>query len=100
MERIIKSLVLILNILCWIIVDIYLWSLAWSWGISGIVGIVGFFIGYSSSHFMEIAPRDHYRMSGYEVFKKKLIYGNSIGGSFTGTAGIIFLIAQIMIESY
>ena len=44
----------------------------------GVIGIVGFFIGYAISADMSIAPRDFWRFPKYEIFKKKIVYGNSI----------------------
>lgn len=45
------------------------------YGIGGIIGIVGFFVAYSISGDMIVAPRDYWRLSSWEVFKKKFGYG-------------------------
>ena len=45
------------------------------YGIGGIIGIIGFFIAYSISGDMIVAPRDYWRLSSWEVFKKKFGYG-------------------------
>lgn len=55
--------------------DIFLFSENISYGIGGIIGIIGFFIAYSISGDMIIAPRDYWRQSSWEVFKKKFGYG-------------------------
>jgi hypothetical protein len=44
-------------------------------GIGGIIGIIGFFVAYSISGDMIVAPRDYWRLSSWEVFKKKFVYG-------------------------
>lgn len=44
-------------------------------GIGGIIGIIGFFVAYSISGDMIVAPRDYWRLSSWEVFKKKFDYG-------------------------
>lgn len=46
-------------------------------GIGGIIGIIGFFVAYSISGDMIVAPRDYWRLSSWEVFKKKFGYGFS-----------------------
>ena len=55
--------------------DVFLFSEDISYGIGGIIGIIGFFIAYSISGDMIIAPRDYWRLSSWEVFKKKFGYG-------------------------
>lgn len=87
--KLIKTFVFIGNILSWLIADIYLWTLSWCCGIGGIVGLMGFFWGYSISKGVAVAPRDYWRLPDYDVFKKKLIYANSIMGSVTVTASIV-----------
>ena len=47
------------------------------YGIGGIIGIIGFFIAYSISGDMIVAPKDYWRLSNWEVFKKKFGYGFS-----------------------
>lgn len=47
------------------------------YGIGGIIGIIGFFVAYSISGDMIVAPRDYWRLSSWEVFKKKFGYGFS-----------------------
>ena len=44
------------------------------YGIGGLIGIVAYFIAYAISGDMIIAPRDFWRLSSWQVFKKKLGY--------------------------
>lgn len=55
--------------------DIFLFSEDVLYGIGGIIGIIGFFIAYSISGDMVVAPRDYWRLSSWQVFKKKFGYG-------------------------
>ena len=55
--------------------DIFLFSEYVLYGIGGVIGTVAFFIAYSISGDMIIAPRDYWRLSSWEVFKKKFGYG-------------------------
>ena len=95
---IIKVSVFILNILAILCVDIWLWTLSWCSGVGGLVGLVGFLIGYSVSGGMTIAPRDFWRLPQYAIFRKKLLYGNSIGGSVTAIVAIVLFILKEAIE--
>lgn len=96
---IIKYFIFCANILFLIIADIVLWAVSATCGIGGIIGIIGFFIGYSISGGMTIAPRDYWRFPEYTVFKKKLAYANSIAiitsllASYiiSGISGILFI---------
>lgn len=76
--KIIEAILLGLNTILLIILDLVLWDTFWIFGLGGIIGIVGFFIGYAISVDMSIAPRDFWRFPKYEIFKKKMVYGNSI----------------------
>ena len=57
--------------------DVVLWMEEPLYGIGGIVGIVAHFIAYSISGDMIIAPRDFWRLSSWQVFKKKMGYAFS-----------------------
>lgn len=57
--------------------DVVLWIENPLYGIGGIVGIVAYFIAYSISGDMIIAPRDFWRLSSWQVFKKKMGYAFS-----------------------
>ena len=97
---IIKASVFILYILAILCVDLWLWTLSWCSGVGGLVGLVGFLIGYSVSGGMTIAPRDYWRLPDYEVFRKKLRYGNSICGStVVATTVILYIIKTIITGS-
>lgn len=57
--------------------DVVLWMEEPLYGIGGIVGIVAYFIAYAISGDMIIAPRDFWRLSSWQVFKKKMGYAFS-----------------------
>lgn len=48
------------------------------YGIGGLVGIAAFFIAYAISGDMIIAPRDFWRLSSWQVFRKKLGYALTV----------------------
>lgn len=54
--------------------DLVLWAENPMFGIGGILGIIAYFIAYSISCDMVIAPRDFWRLSSWQVFKKKIGY--------------------------
>ena len=96
--KIIEAILLGLNTLLLIILDLVLWDTSWMFGLGGIIGIVGFFIGYAISVDMSIAPRDFWRFPKYEIFKRKMVYGNSIAVAtcFIATA-IIYGIWHVLL---
>ena len=96
---IIKLILFVLNVIGWLVADIYLWTISWYCGIGGIVGLIAFFIGYTISGGMTVAPRDYWRLPAYEVFKKKIRYGNSIAGSVAVIAVIVLYLVKSLIES-
>lgn len=55
--------------------DIFLFLEDVLYGIGGIIGILGFVIAYSISGDIIIAPRDYWRLSSWQVFRKKFGYG-------------------------
>ena len=57
--------------------DVVLWMENPLYGIGGLVGIVAYFIAYAISGDMIIAPRDFWRLSSWQVFKKKMGYAFS-----------------------
>lgn len=73
--RILTFLTFILAMTFMVGMDIFLFSEDVLYGIGGIIGTVAFFIAYSISGDMIIAPRDYWRLSSWEVFKKKFGYG-------------------------
>ena len=95
---IIKAAVFLFNIIAILCVDIWLWTLSWCSGVAGLAGLAAFLIGYSISAGMIIAPRDYWRLPDYEVFRKKLRYGNSIcGTNVVVTTFILYIIKTILI---
>jgi hypothetical protein len=52
--------------------DIVLWMEDPLFGMGGILGIIAFFIAYAISGDVIIAPRDFWRLSSWQVFKKKM----------------------------
>lgn len=93
---VIKAIVFLCNILGWLIVDIWLWTLSWCSGLGGIIGIISFFIGYSVSARMILAPRDYWRETDYSIFKRKLLYGNSVAGAVAVIAMFVFYILRVV----
>lgn len=57
--------------------DVVLWIENPLYGIGGIVGFVAYFMAYSISGDMIIAPRDFWRLTSWQVFKKKMGYAFS-----------------------
>lgn len=96
--KLIKGFIFTANILGWIIADIYLWTLSWCSGIGGLAGLAAFFFGYSISQGMTIAPRDFWRLPQYDIFRKKLLYGNSVGGTVAAIVAIGSFILTVVIE--
>ena len=75
--RVLTFLTFILALIFMVGLDIILFMENALYGIGGIIGIVGFFVAYSISGDMIVAPRDYWRLSSWEVFKKKFGYGFS-----------------------
>lgn len=73
--RILTFLTFVIAITFMVGMDIFLFSEDILYGIGGIIGIIGFFIAYSISGDMVVAPRDYWRLSSWEVFRKKFGYG-------------------------
>ena len=74
--------------------DILMWMESPLYGIGGLIGIVAFFIAYAISGDMIIAPRDFWRLSSWQVFKKKMGYAFSayiiIAVVAAGVLGAVF----------
>lgn len=75
--RVLVFLTFLIAMIFMIGLDIVLFMEDPLYGIGGIIGIIGFFVAYSISGDMIVAPRDYWRLSSWEVFKKKFGYGFS-----------------------
>ncbi len=75
--RVLTFLTFVIAMIFMVAMDIFLFSEDVLYGIGGIIGIIGFFIAYSISGDMIIAPRDYWRLSSWQVFRKKFGYGAS-----------------------
>ena len=75
--RVLTFLIFVIAMIFMVAMDIFLFSEDVLYGIGGIIGIIGFFIAYSISGDMIIAPRDYWRLSSWQVFRKKFGYGMS-----------------------
>ena len=73
--RVLTFLTFLIAMIFMVAMDIFLFSEDVLYGIGGIIGIIGFFIAYSISGDMIIAPRDYWKLSSWQVFRKKLGYG-------------------------
>ena len=75
--RVLTFLTFVIAMIFMVAMDIFLFSEDVLYGIGGIIGIIGFYIAYSISGDMVIAPRDYWRLSSWQVFRKKFGYGMS-----------------------
>ena len=73
--RVLTFLTFVIAMIFMVVMDIFLFSEDVLYGIGGIIGIIGFFIAYSISGDMIVAPRDYWRLSSWQVFRKKFGYG-------------------------
>ena len=73
--------------------EVFLFSEDVLYGIGGIIGILGFVIAYSISGDMIIAPRDYWRLSSWQVFRKKFGYG-------MGAYVLVTFIASAVLEAF
>jgi hypothetical protein len=73
--RILTFLTFVIAMAFMVGMDIFLFSEDVLYGIGGVIGIIGFFIAYSISGKMIVAPKDYWRLSSWKVFKKKFGYG-------------------------
>ena len=64
--RILTFLTFVIAITFMVGMDLFLFSEDILYGIGGIIGIIGFFIAYSISGDMVVAPRDYWRLSSWE----------------------------------
>ena len=75
--RFLVSLLFILAIAFMLGLDVVLWMEDPLYGIGGLVGVIAYFIAYAISGDMIVAPRDFWRLSSWQVFKKKMGYAFS-----------------------
>jgi len=75
--RVLTFLTFVISTAFMVAMDVFLFSEDVLYGIGGIIGIIGFFIAYSISGDMIVAPRDYWRLSSWQVFRKKFGYGMS-----------------------
>ena len=91
--RVLTFLTFVIAMAAMIGMDIFLFSEDELYGLGGIIGILGFFIAYSISGDMVIAPRDYWRLSSWEVFRKKCGYG-------MGAYVLVTFIASAVLEAF
>ena len=91
--RVLTFLTFVIAIAAMVGMDIFLFSEDELYGLGGIIGIIGFFIAYSISGDMVIAPRDYWRLSSWEVFRKKFGYG-------MGAYVLVTFIASAVLEAF
>ena len=91
--RVLTFLTFVIAIAAMVGMDICLFSEDELYGLGGIIGILGFFIAYSISGDMVIAPRDYWRLSSWEVFRKKFGYG-------MGAYVLVTFIASAVLEAF
>lgn len=72
--KVISFLVMVLVVAFMVLIDIILFGESVAYGLGGIIGMVAFYIAYSISVEMSLAPRDFWVNSSWEIFKKKLGY--------------------------
>ncbi|NDV82471.1 hypothetical protein [Bacteroides sp. 51] len=73
----ITGFLLLCNIALIIVADILLWMFSATMGLFGLIGVAAFFIGYTFSVEMSIAPRDFWVNPEFDIFIKKLAYANT-----------------------
>ena len=91
--RVLTFLTFVIAIAAMVGMDIFLFSEDELYGLGGIIGILGFFIAYSISGDMIIAPRDYWRLSSWQVFRKKFGYG-------MGAYVLVTFIASAVLEAF
>lgn len=91
--RVLTFLTFVIAIAAMVGMDIFLFSEDELYGLGGIIGILAFFIAYSISGDMVIAPRDYWRLSSWQVFRKKFGYG-------MGAYVLVTFIASAVLEAF
>lgn len=72
--RVLSFFAMLLAIAFIVGMDVLLFSADVSYGIGGIIGIIGYFIAYAISVDMTLSPSDFWFQSSWEIFKKKMGY--------------------------
>lgn len=85
--RVLVFLSFILAIAFMLCLDVVFWMEDPLYGIGGLVGVIVYFIAYAISGDMIVAPRDFWRLSSWQVFKKKM-----------GYAFLAYLIATLVVS--
>ena len=75
--RVLTFLTFVIALSIMVGMSIFLFSEDVLYGVGGVIGIISFFIAYSISGNMIVAPRDYWRLSSWQVFRKKFGYGMS-----------------------
>lgn len=75
--RVLVFLFFCLAILFMLGLGVTLWLENPFYGVGGAIGVVAFFIAYAISGDMILAPRDFWRLSSWQIFRKKLGYALS-----------------------
>lgn len=70
--KVLQFLAFFTSIAFMIVLDAVLWGESSLYGIGGIIGIISFFIAYAISGNIVVAPRDFWKLSSWQVFKKKI----------------------------
>lgn len=85
-----SSLLFFGSVLVIIIIDIRCWIESWMAGISGLLGLIGFLVGYIFSVEMSISPRDFWVNPEFGILMKKLRYA-WITGLSTGLISLMII---------
>lgn len=68
----ITCFLLIVNLTLVIGLDVVYWFVGWQFGATGVLGVIGFILGYMFSVEMSIAPRDFWWNTEFGVFLAKI----------------------------
>jgi hypothetical protein len=75
--RFITGLIFIVNILSWIVFDIFCWyATGITLGLIILIGIIAFLIAWGLSGEVVIAPLDYLSQTSWEIFIKKIKWSN------------------------
>ena len=91
--RVLTFLTFVIALSIMVGMSIFLFSEDVLYGVGGVIGIISFFIAYSISGNMIVAPRDYWRLSSWQVFRKKFGYG-------MGAYVLVTFIASAVLEAF